>query len=482
MNSVFKHQSFRGSQEKIIQQTLLGKNSLIIMPTGMGKSLCYQMPALAGGGLVLVISPLIALMEDQVSKARRIGLRATAIHSAVRSTERQERMHRLSQGHWQLLYVTPERFKKPEFLEVLDKFLQQGKIQLLAVDEAHCISQWGHDFRPDYSRLGEFRKGLKSPPLMALTATATLQVQKDIMEQLLIDGSSWEIFSEGIERPNIALHVQEVYGFDEKIRHIVALRHQYPGPAIFYFTLIKTLQKVSSQLERLSIPHFIYHGNLPADIRRQQQRGFLENTNSPLILATPAFGLGVDKPDIRLIAHGEIPGSVESYFQEVGRAGRDGKIAHCYLLFDQDDVNIQMDFIKWSNPDIQFICAVYGLIKNNFLRVKQEGMNFLSEKMNFYNRRDFRVETAVNILERWGCLVEGKNSRFPYDMGEDLPEEVIGSEAEIRNKRRLRTQNEKLLEMVRLVATKTCRMVFILEYFGYKTAPPCGICDICKKV
>ncbi len=488
LKSVFKHEEFRGEQEKIISLAMSGDNSLVLMPTGTGKSLCYQMPAVAGEGLVLVISPLIALMQDQVTRARSLGIRAAAINSAMSKQDREERMRKLEAGHWQLLYVTPERFKNPEFVSALNEYQKKTKIQLLAIDEAHCISQWGHDFRPDYSRLGEFRSLIGSPPVMALTATATPAVQKDILKQLQMEDAV--VFAGGIERPNLALYVHEVYGIDEKIRGMAALRHQVPGSAIFYFSLIQTLQKVSQELSRLSVPHYVYHGNLPTEVRHRNQKEFLQDKtdSGPLMLATPAFGLGVDKADVRLLVHAEIPNSVESYFQEVGRAGRDGKSSQCHLFFDHDDVSIQMEFIKWANPDPSFIRKVYQLIKGNPLQVEQQGTEYLSEQMNFYNKRDYRVETAVNLLERWGCLIEKRgpgtqNSRFPYSLGVEPTDDMI-TDAQV--KQRIKTQNEKLLEMVRFASLDSsvdapkCRMAFVLEYFG-QFQKTCGICDLCQK-
>jgi ATP-dependent DNA helicase RecQ len=420
-----------------------------------------------------------------VTKLRQLGVRAAAINSAMSRQDRLDRLARLREGHWQLLYVTPERLRKAEFLEAFAEYQKTRRLQLLAVDEAHCISQWGSDFRPDYSRLGEFRELIGNPPVMALTATATPVVQKDILRQLGIPDA--KIFSGGLERPNLALKVHEVYGQDEKIRNIFALRQQVPGTALVYFSLIQSLHNTSRELARLGIRHLVYHGDLSSSDRHGNQKKFLEE-DGHLMLATPAFGLGVDKPNVRLLIHSEISNSVESYFQEVGRAGRDGLPSECHLFFDNDDVSIQMDFIKWANPDPSFVRKVFQLIVDNPLRAEQEGTDFLREQMNFYNRRDYRVETALNLLERWGCLervqsrlgfqvsgeVEGKNLQeiFQNNLDENLNDALVGQ--------RVKTQNEKLLEMVRYASLSAgCRMSFILEYFG-EPAKKCGICDLCS--
>jgi ATP-dependent DNA helicase RecQ len=334
----FKHTHFRGPQQEIIQRTLDGQHSLVIMPTGMGKSLCFQIPAIllaSGGGqqngpphwtpatsaaptpppakrpLTLVLSPLIALMKDQVDALISKGVRATFVNSALLRHQREQRYQEIAEGQWDLLYVTPERFRKQDFLDVLD----QRSIVLLAVDEAHCISQWGHDFRPDYTRVGEIRQSIGSPCTIALTATATPEVQTDIISQLDLQAEEVETFHEGIDRPNLSLAVETVFNDDEKLELIVAQRKRVEGSGIVYFTLIRKLMDFSAQLWDQKIPHLIYHGDLDRTERRRLQESFMRE-DGHLVLATNAFGMGIDKDNIRYVLHADLPGSVESYYQD----------------------------------------------------------------------------------------------------------------------------------------------------------------------
>lgn len=472
LEKTFGHQDFRPFQRESLEALAAGQHVMTLMPTGGGKSLLYQFMAAEREGLVLVISPLIALMDDQQLKAEELGLRATVLHSGIPRQEKARRLNLLRQREIDLLFVTPERFRKTDFVEALRTVLP---IRLFVVDEAHCISQWGYDFRPDYSRLGDIRKLLGSPLTLALTATATPEVRKDILAQLGITDAS--VISAGLLRPHLSLNVHEVYGLDEKVRAIVGLSHQAQGPTVVYLSLIGTLYKFRTELERLGLEPWIYHGQMPARQRRRTLREFIASPTG-LMLATPAFGLGIDKPDIRSVIHAEVPGSVEAYFQEVGRAGRDGLPASAHLLYDKDDVSIQEDFIKWGNPDESVIERVYRLIEKGDPDLERDGFNYLREQINYYNRRDFRVETAVQLLERWGCLEIDPDSKFGYVPSEEPTDDHLRS---MKTDVRLRVQQRKLLDMILFVEDQErCRRVLVHRYFD-ETADPCGICDNCLR-
>lgn len=476
LKKYFSFDGFRGEQEKVVHRLLQNEDALVVMPTGFGKSLCYQLPAAnlqeeaqqgRVAGVVLVLSPLVALMQDQVTQARQKGLWVQAIHSGMEKKARERALRELSEGKVSLLYVTPERFRKQEFLDIID----QVSVKLLAVDEAHCISLWGHDFRPDYSRVGALRERLKTPTTVALTATATPRVQDDILRHLGIPKAYR--FLGGIERPELALHVHDLFSLESKLEKIIELRERLQGPMLVYWNLIGTLEKALAGLRRRGLNIGKYHGQMAGPDRRRAQEDFLASETGTMF-ATPAFGLGVDKANIRAVVHGELPLSIEAYYQEVGRAGRDRQRAEGHLLFDEDDVSIAMDFIKWSCPEPSFVRKVYQLVRDRTDEYRADGAEFLRREMNFYNSRDFRVETSLNQLERAGCLAfKGKF----FEVVEDWEADFFSVEG---HQQHLRSQNEKLLAMLRLAKQEEgCRMQTIYVYFGHHDPEPCGQCDLC---
>ncbi len=471
LKQYFGFNTFRGLQKEIIIRLVNDKkHCLVLMPTGSGKSLCYQLPALIFESGTIVISPLIALMQDQVDALKKKNIPADFINSTISSEQRIERLNKFINGKVKILYVTPERFKKREFVESI----QNAKISLLAVDEAHCISEWGHDFRPDYSRMSEIRDILKKPLTIALTATATPDVQNDIISKLGIDKNDIKIYHEGIRRPNLRLDAIEVYDDKETFDVILKTLNKYNGPGIIYFTLIKTLEKYSQMLSDIGIKHCIYHGKLNPKLRKEIQHKFLNNRQK-LILATNAFGMGIDKPDIRFVIHAEVPASIEAYYQEIGRAGRDGKDSLCLLIYNQNDLYTQMEFIKWANPDANYYVRLYSLLTNKIEEINSYGIEYIREHLSFKDKNDFRLETALGILERYE-VIEGSLQEKNLKVINELPPQL---EDEAYLKSKLLNDNKKLLSVVNYFRTNKCRRIFISDYFGFKNEPKCNNCDIC---
>jgi ATP-dependent DNA helicase RecQ len=465
LEQVFGYATFRGQQEAIIRDVLVGKHALVIMPTGMGKSLCFQIPALVHRGesdrrtITLVVSPLIALMKDQVETLVSKGVDAAFINSSLTRDERESRYKAVAGGEYALLYVTPERFRKPEFLQAIN----QRTVALLAIDEAHCISEWGHDFRPDYTRIGQFRQLLGNPPIIALTATATPEVQQDIIRQAGLASEEVKLFHEGINRPNLKLDVEHVWGADEKlalIRHAIRDDLQTDS-GIVYFTLIKDLVAFSDRLTGEGIGHVCYHGDLERRKRRQIQNAFMQGDSS-LVLATNAFGMGIDKPNIRFVIHAEVPGSMEAYYQEIGRTGRDGLPSRCLLLYDEHDLVTQMKFLEWSNPSAEFYDRVYDLLARKSEEVTAFGMEWIEKQIYAKSSFDFRLETALAMLDRYG-VIDRDASESEFEILTELPPKLTDQN---QLAAKLQRDRQKLYTMVQYVKHAGDRNAFIHGYFG----------------
>lgn len=463
LKSYFGYDTFRTSQNAVIRRVQAGGHAMVVMPTGMGKSLCYQIPALAiepgSREIVVVLSPLIALMQDQVASLTARGIDAVYINSSLGRKQREAHYESLRDGEYRLLYVTPERFRQADFVSVL----RTRSVRLLAVDEAHCVSQWGHDFRPDYSRVGEIRASLGNPTTIALTATATERCREDIYRQLHIAAADMELFHEGIDRPNLRLEVEPVWDADEKrlaIERILSDDSLRGGSIIVYFSLIKTLQDFSDWLLSQRVNHVNYHGDLPRNARRRLQHEFMSG-QSDLVLATNAFGMGVDKENIRAVVHAETPGSIEAYYQEIGRAGRDGKPSRCVWLYDQEDLRTQMQFIEWANPDAGFYWRVYNLLTEQNEACRAYGLEWMNERLQRVSRHDHRLDTAIAMLARYDVLA-GDRAPGCFDVRGLLPQRFLDDE--VLSEKKIEDQR-RLYALVQFAGESGDRQGFLNRYF-----------------
>ena len=393
----FGLKQFRVAQRPVIEAVLKGRDVLCVMPTGGGKSLCYQVPALALNGVTLVVSPLIALMKDQVDALNARGIAATLINSTLDPSETTERLRDIEAGRYHLVFVAPERFRSGRFLEAI----RAARPALLAVDEAHCISQWGHDFRPDYARLGYARRDLGSPPCIALTATATPEVRDDILKQLELRDPN--IFVSGFARPNLSLRIVHAQRDADKLDHVLNLLRHRGGPAIVYTSSRPKCEHVAERLAlELREPIALYHAGLTRDQREQAQNEFMSG-RARIVVATNAFGMGVDKADIRTVIHFNIPGTVEAYYQEAGRAGRDGLHSVCLLLHSFSDRKIQELFIEQENPPRELIAAVWETLrrlKDDPIELTQADLRDLLE----INAHERAIGASLKALERAGHI------------------------------------------------------------------------------
>jgi len=458
LRSAFGFDALRGHQAEAIEAVLAGRDVLVTMPTGAGKSLVYQLPALILDGLTLVVSPLIALMKDQVDALTEKGLAATFVNSSLERAEREARLGAAERGEYKLLFVTPERFRSAAFLAVLPRLA----VTRLAVDEAHCISQWGHDFRPDYSRLGLYRRELLGGvPTVALTATATPEVARDIAARLELREPL--VLRAGIERENLFLACTTVDHEEEKIELLATRLREIGGAGIVYVSLVRDLERLHGELARRGLRTLVYHGGLSAEERRRMQERFMASEDL-VVLATNAFGMGVDKADVRFVIHAQLPRTLEAFAQEVGRAGRDGRPAWCELLYLSDDIAIQETFVRWANPSLEYIVMVYETLRGWGERLQVKDEDDLRQELLVKERRDNRLGITLKWFEVCGVTegsFETRDLRIvrDLDLGE-LPE-FVGTEA------KLKTDLSALLGMVRFATdSATPRRVALARHFG----------------
>ena len=399
LKSHWGYDSFRGIQSDIIGSILAGRDTVGLMPTGGGKSICFQVPALCMEGVCIVVTPLIALMKDQVAHLKANGILATCVHSGLSRAEVLRELDNCILGNNKFLYLSPERLETRLFLEKLKRI----KVSFIAIDEAHCISQWGYDFRPSYLRLKELRKLLPDTPVLALTATATLDVLDDIQNQLGFKERN--VFRMSFERKNLAYIVQNV---TNKYAALLKLLNENAGCAIVYTRNRAGTRETAEWLKEQGISAHYYHAGLKNLDKDMKQRQWTDD-EVRVMVATNAFGMGIDKPDVRLVVHLEMPDSIEAYFQEAGRAGRDGKEAKCVLLHQKNDDSMMLRRVSQEFPPKEFICQIYNEIAY-FLQVPAyEGEGHRYEFNLGLFCKNFRhfpvpVESALHILTHEGYI------------------------------------------------------------------------------
>lgn len=469
----FGFTTFQAGQREVIERVMRGESTLAILATGAGKSLCYQLPALLLEGTTIVVSPLIALMKDQIDMLSERGITEIAFFNSSLSDEQEARAReRVRSGSIKILFVTPEKLEDDQFL----KILRTLHVPLFVVDEAHCVSAWGHDFRPAYLGLGSVIHALNSPTILALTATATPAVREDILTQLGMPLAKPIV--RGFDRPNLRYEVFRADSDADKLKRLKTLFAEgNPGPGIIYTATIKNAEDVQRALrDAVATPIALYHSKLKKHDRVAVHELFMNETVR-IVVATNAFGLGIDKPNIRFVIHYDLPGSIEAYTQEAGRAGRDGNLSRCILLYRMSDTRVQTYFLTGKYPGVEDVQKVYGTLE--YFATQNDGVS-LTDLRKISQLPLTKLKVVLALLRKSGFIFMPTRSRYA------LSEEARRNPDLVLNLTNYTTKKaydqSKLAMMLQYAESSDCRRRFVLNYFGEDyERPNCGACDSCLR-
>jgi ATP-dependent DNA helicase RecQ len=471
LRRTFGLKHLRAGQDAAIGHVMAGEPTLAVMPTGAGKSLCYQLPALLLPGATLVVSPLIALMKDQCDKLRELGVAAVQLNSAVDAAEIGAAEAAIAAGTAKIVFTTPERLADSAFVDLV----ASRPVSLLVVDEAHCISEWGHDFRPAFLEIGSAVPRLGRPTILALTATATEPVIADIARQLGVE--RFAVVNTGVYRPNLHYRVLQVTNEDDKLQGTVALVATSEGAGLVYTATVKAAEAVHAALRDAGIDAAVYHGKLGAGERKVRQDAFMAG-QARVMVATNAFGLGIDKADIRFVVHYQMPAGLDAYYQESGRAGRDGEVAECTLFFLHSDKAVQQFFLAGRYPGKEDVADLYGALQRGGERAEAWTLESLHDAL---DRPKAKLQVALRLLRHRGVVAQQRDGRLALTRsgldGDALDKLLVSY-------RQKRESDRAMLErMVFYGQTGHCRWKVLLDHFGEAEGfASCGTCDNCIRI